>query len=298
MHRVSRLLLAVVLAISCSGDRAPRNDTTSVEEPPPDDPSRPTRAATWNAAAGALFAVRSATGAQTWIINPAFNNTQALDTLTAATWNAEGTTLTMLDGARVVGPGHVTAFHYDTTCAGWPTATLAAQTATSATWRLAFPERAVEGIAYDSLPDLSPADSAARARDGALAASRLPDDTVTAFRGRPFIVRQSSRFTAGADTLTFFEVVRLVAQEANPLQEQLLVLTEGDSARPVFHEREVGEEESMGSIELLGALRITSTGRLALLVRRERESGFILEWIERTARGTWIVRWRSAVDSC
>lgn len=295
MHRVSRLLLAVVLAISCSGDRAPRNDTTTVEEPPPDDPSRPARAATWNTTAGALFAVRSANGAQTWIINPAFNSAQALDTLTAATWNAEGTTLTMLDGARIVGPGRVTAFHYDTTCAGWPTATVAGQ---SATWRLAFPEGAVEGIAYDSLPDLSATDSAARTRDGALAASRLPDDTVTAFRGRPFIVRQSSRFVAANDTVTFYEVVRLVAQEANPLQEQLLILTEGDSARPALHEREVGPEESMGSIELLGALRITSSGRLAVLVRRERESGFILEWIERTASGTWVVRWRSAVDSC
>jgi hypothetical protein len=254
--------------------------------------------ATWNAAAGALFAVRSANGAQTWIINPAFNSAQALDTLTTAAWNAEGASLVLLDGAHIVGPGRVTAFHYDTTCAGWPTATLAAQAATTATWRLAFPEGAVEGIAYDSLPVLSPADSAARARDGALAASRLPDDTVAAFRGRPFIVRQSSRFMAGTDTLTFFEVVRLVAQEANPQQEQLLILTEGDSARPVFHEREVGPEESMGSIELLGVLRITSSGRLAVLVRRERESGFILEWIERTARGTWVVRWRSALDSC
>jgi hypothetical protein len=54
----------------------------------------------------------------------------------------------------------------------------------------------------------------------------------------------------------------------------------------------------MGSIELLGILRVRSSGRLALLIRREREAGFVLEWIERSANGTWVVRWRSATDSC
>jgi hypothetical protein len=98
-----------------------------------------------------------------------------------------------------------------------------------------------------------------------------------------------------------FEVVRLVAQEANPLQEQLVILTEetpGREPASAFHSREVGEEEKTGSIELLAVLRVKSTGRLALLVRRERESGFVLEWIERSPRGDWTVRWRSATDSC
>jgi hypothetical protein len=130
----------------------------------------------------------------------------------------------------------------------------------------------------------------------------LPDDTSAAFRGRPFTVRQAHQFAVTPDTiLTMYEVVRLVAQEANPLQEQLLILTEGGPGREpagVFHAREVGGEERMGSIELLGVLRVRSSGRLALLVRRERESGFVLEWIERSPRGVWTVRWRSATDSC
>jgi hypothetical protein len=115
-------------------------------------------------------------------------------------------------------------------------------------------------------------------------------------------VRQASRFSVGGDTLgTVYEVVRLVPQEANPLQEQILILTEEASSRPaaaVFHQREIGAEESMGSIEVLGILRLRSSGRLAVLVRREREAGFVLEWIERSRDGTWDVRWRSATDSC
>jgi hypothetical protein len=299
--RPMRRLLALLVAVSCTTERAPGNDTALPEGSPPEStPPRP-RTSTWNTSAGALFAVRSAAGTTAWLINPAYGDAQALDTLTASTWNVEGAELAMLDGAQVVGVGRVTGLRYDSTCAGWPTATVVSPVVGTSSWRVAFPERSVEGLAFDSLPILPATDSAARARDGALAASRLPDDTLAAFRGRPFIVRQASRFSIGGDTIgTVFEVVRLVAQEANPLQEQLLIVTEESASRtadPVFHEREAAAEESMGSIELLGVLRIKSSRRLAILVRREHETGFVLEWIERSPRG-WNVRWRSATDGC
>ena len=293
----------LLLVVACSGERAPGKDTALAEESPSDDPSRPPRVSTWNRAAGELFAVRGASAGQAFIVNPLYGDVQALDTLTAADWNVEGSKLSLLDGSQVLGTGRITGLRYDSTCAGWPTATLNAETAAATTiWRVAFPEGAVEGLAFDSLPVLPPADSASRARAGALAASRLPDDTIDAFRGRPFTVRQAHQFVIAADTVvTMYEVVRLVAQEANPLQEQLLILTEEGAGREpagVYHAREVGEEEKMGSIELLAVLRVKATGRIAILVRRERESGFVLEWVERSTRGRWTVRWRSATDSC
>ena len=291
---------AFLLVVACGRDSAPGKDTALVEGSPPDDSTLPPRVSTWNRAAGDFFAVRSETGGQSFVVNPAYGDAQALDTLTAAEWNVDGRLLVLLNGAQVVGTGRITGFHYDSTCAGWPTATLVSEA--PALWRVAFPEGTVEGLPFDSLPALTPADSAERARTGALAASRLPDDTLTAFRGRPFAVRQAHRVTIAADTIvTVFEVVRLIAQEANPLQEQLFIVTEEGSGREpvgVFHRREVGAEEKMGSVELLGALRVRSTGRIALLVRRERESGLTFEWIERTPRGVWVIRWRSATDSC
>jgi len=277
----------------------PRNDTAVVEELPPDEATPSTRRSTWNASAGALFAVRTPSGSA-WVINPSFGDGQALDTLTAS-WNVEGASLELLDGAQAVGIGRISGLRYDSTCAGWPTASVAVDAASPA-WRLAFPAGRVEGVAFDSLPLLSGADSADRTRSGALTASRVPDDTVLAFRGRPFIVRQASRFSMGIDTIgTLYEVIRLVAQEANPLQEQILIIAEEGPTgepEPVFFRREIGAEESMGSIELLGVLRVKASGRLALLVRRERETGFVLEWIERSTRGKWYVRWRGAVDGC
>ena len=296
------MALTLVLAVACAGEPPPADDTTVVESLPPDDPSLPPRVSTWNRAAGALFAVRSPNGTQAWVVNPAYGDVQLLDTLTAAVWNVEGTRLALIDGAQVVSSGRISGLHYDSTCAGWPTATLATDSVPVPAWRIAFPEGTVDGTPFDSLPALVAADSADRARAGALAASRLPDDTLAAFRGRPFTVRQANRFTIGNDTIiSVYEVVRLVAQEANPLQEQLLIVTEESPTREpvnVFHAREVGAEETMGSIELLGALRVRSTGRLALLIRREREAGFSFEWIERSPRGAWDVRWRSATDSC
>lgn len=294
--------LLLALLSSCSGDRTPANDTASPEGSPPDSASPTAPLVTWNRSAGSLFAVRSSNGTAAWVINPLYGDAQVLDTLTLATWNVEGSPLMMMDGATVAGSGRITSLKYDSVCVGWPTASITIDGGSTVSWRIAFPSGAVDGVAFDSLPVLVASDSAIRARDGALAASRLPDDTAAAFRGRPFNVRQASQFQVGLDTIgTIYEVVRLVAQEANPLQEQILIITEEGTGREpavAFYRREIGVEEVMGSIELLGVLRVRTSGRLALLIRRERESGFVLEWIERSSRGNWNVRWRSATDSC
>jgi hypothetical protein len=44
-------------------------------------------------------------------------------------------------------------------------------------------------------------------------------------------------------------------------------------------------------------LRIRSTGTIALLVRREQEGGYRLQWIEQSPSG-WRLRWQSALDGC
>lgn len=291
--------LAPLLALACANDRTPRNDTVPSADSPPAGGAASTPASTWDARAGPLFAFRS--NGTAWLVNPAWGQAQALDTLTPSSWDPAGQRLTFLDGAAEVGEETVAAARFDSTCAGWPAGTLAGPA--PAEWRVAFPTGRVNGIAFDSLPDLSPADSAARAREGALAASRLPGDTATAFRGRPFIVRQATRFAVAADmTATLFEVVRLVAQEANPLEEKTIIITESAPAagepRIAWHERVVALEEAMPSLELLAVLRLQATGTIALLVRREREAGFVVEWIERLRSGAWRIRWRSALDGC
>lgn len=299
MIRRLRSWLPLLLAAACGRERAPGNDTAVAEGVPPAGEDRPAAVSSWDAGAGAFFAVRSPGGAA-WLVNPAYGAAQALDTL--ATWDVEGTSLTLLEGGTMVGTGRVSALRYDSTCAGWPQASIVPDAGGTPGWRVAFEGGRVEGIGFDSLPSLAPADSAARARAGALAASRLPDDTATAFRGRPFIVRQASRFPVAGDTVaTLYEVQRLVPQEANPLHEQILLIaaeTATGDLPGAYHERHVGFEEAISSIEVVGVLRVKATGRVGILVRREREGGFVLEWIERHPRLGWRLRWRSAIDGC
>lgn len=291
--------LAVLAVWSCSGDRSPRNDTATPERSPPTG-APATRSTAWEFRAGRLFAIRSANGTA-WLVNPAWAEDQDLDSLTEASWNPSGDTLEAFDGAMLAGRGRLDALHYDSTCAGWPTVSFADPVLPP--WRVAFPAGRANGVSFDSLPGLSAGDSAVRVRAGALAASRLPGDTASAFRGHPFTVRQAIRFPVAPDTMALlFEVVRLVAQEANPLEEKIIMVVEegpaGAPPRTRYAERVIALEETMPSLDVLGILRIRATGRLAILVRREREGGFLLEWIERTATGDWRVRWRSALDTC
>ena len=99
------LLLATLIA--CSGDRAPGKDTASPEVPPPEGPAPTPPASTWNRAAGSLFAVRVANGANAWLINPQYGAGQALDTRTSGYWNVEGASLTRIVGATGTGCGRV-----------------------------------------------------------------------------------------------------------------------------------------------------------------------------------------------
>jgi hypothetical protein len=162
---------------------------------------------------------------------------------------------------------------------------------------VAFPEGRVEVIPFDSLPALTAADSAARVTAVARGASLAPADTAVAFHGRPFIVRQAHRFTIDSVQATLAEVVRMVPQEANPLQEQLVLLMRTGASEPVFSQREVGLEEALTSMELLAVVRLRQSGTVALLLRREQEGGYRLQWIELAPSG-WRLRWQSALDGC
>jgi hypothetical protein len=93
-----------------------------------------------------------------------------------------------------------------------------------------------------------------------------------------------------------------VPQEANPLQEQLVMILEqgpGETAQGVaLAQRSAGLEESIASVDLLAVVRVRASGMLVVLLRRERENGFLLQWVERVSPGRWRVTWQSALDSC
>jgi hypothetical protein len=287
-------LLLSATSLACSGgDDPPRKDTPPPDSSPAAPPSLPpARPPAWNADAGRLFLLHdSARGVR--VIDPAFTDDQALDTIIAP----PVTTLAidLIDHGTAVGTATIDSVRIDSSCVGWPAATISG--ADNVTWRVAFPAGRVDVIPFDSLPALSAADSASRVTAAARAASLAPADTASAFRGRPYVVRQANRFTIDSTSVTLAEVVRLVPQEANPLHEQLVLLMRAGAAEPVFSLRQVGLEEGLAALELVAVLRIRSTGTIALLVRREQEGGYRLQWIEQSPSG-WRLRWQSALDGC
>lgn len=294
----------------CTSDEPARGkDTAAARDTLPAAPDRLDVApVTWDTAAGFFFAIAGETSTRARLVNTRYAESDQLDTLRLAGPAIDTLQLELFAGGDAVGQARVAAISdvAGAQCAAWPVVELAATTAGAPArdWRVAFPRGRVTVLPFDSLPQLSSADSSRLTVAIALAASRVADDTATAFRGRPYVVRQANRI--GIADVVFVEVARTVQQEANPLQEQLvMVLERSDEARDPrdpyvtrFHRRAITLEEHVAAVELMAAFRVNRTGTLGLLVRRESEEGTTFVLLQPAGDGTWYERWRSPLATC
>lgn len=306
------VLIAGIALVGCRSGETPRvEDSSGIPSPVGAPPAAPRATPlAWDANLGPAFVIPDPTTRQALFIDPSFTATTSLDSLALdrATWS--GASFDLFSNGEHIGAAAITGLHPNpgATCAGWPVAELSVDSAgraAHAPWSVAVSSGRADAVAFDSLPGLTESDSLNLTIAIARAASTLNDDTSGTFQGRPFIVRQADRFQLSPDEdATFAEVIRTVNQEANPIQEQLLLLLEGRSRRSdstlrvVYRTRAVGLEEDLPSMELLVVLRGQRNGVYSLLVRREGASGWALEMIERIATGRWLLRWKSALSDC
>jgi hypothetical protein len=95
-----------------------------------------------------------------------------------------------------------------------------------------------------------------------------------------------------------------VNQEADPQEEQTLLIAERDSsAAPdryqlAYAERSFGKEEQVSTSELVAAVRLGSNGPPTLVVARDGENGLAYALRERTGARQWRVRWTSELAKC
>jgi hypothetical protein len=302
--------ILVLMLLSCAREQpGGRKDTAAPVEPPPQPPPPMTDhlAAVWDTAAGAYFAVSGETPEQAFLIFPGYASSQRLDTLRVDSAGVSGLELDLFADADSVGRVRIAGLESDSTggCASWPATRLALVNGQSPArrWTVGFPPGRATVVPFDSLPTLARADSTRLTIAVARAASKVQGDTAAAFRGRPFVVRQANRFRLDGREAVVAEVVRVVTQEANPLQEQLILVLETDSASdrvspaPAFAARRIGLEEALESVELASVLRFRN-GTWALLLHREVGEGTRLELLERQKPGLWTLRWRSAYAGC
>ena len=190
-------------------------------------------------------------------------------------------------------------------CTGWPQARVLADAEPLGPWTVAFAEGLAQPIALDSITGLAPADSAQLAAQLARLASSLPEDSASAFRGLPFVVRSARRFSPvpGVQAVVA-DVVRRVSAEATPLAEHLLIVAErpadAPTARftPVYVERVSGQEETLEITEALAAVTLGAERRPTLVIGRDFGDGTAFSLVERVSGSRWRLRWSSAYAGC
>jgi hypothetical protein len=125
--------------------------------------------------------------------------------------------------------------------------------------------------------------------------------------------RDTSRFTAhdirrfevapGVEALAA-HLTRRVNQEADPQEEQTLLIAERDSSAPpgryqlAYAERSFGKEEQVSTSELVAAVRLGSNAPPTLVVARDGENGLAYALLERTGPRRWRVVWTSELAKC
>jgi hypothetical protein len=98
-------------------------------------------------------------------------------------------------------------------------------------------------------------------------------------------------------------VVRRVNQEANPREEQTLLIAERDSGATSGHyqlayaERDFGKEEAVITPEVLAGVRMANAPPF-FVVARDNDAGISYRMIERMGARRWRARWSSGAISC
>jgi hypothetical protein len=235
------------------------------------------------------------------------------DSTTFAADSAVGAATAALDGVAVdlfapsgqVGTAQIAASARDAfgdECAVGPTVRLTGR-ATPSSWTVAFATGRAAPIRIDSIVGLAAADSAARAAEVARLASLVPRTNSGEFAGLPFSVRQAHRFTESGVDVVVAEVVRKVAQEANPREQHVLLVGErpaGSKARYelAYHETSAGDETNVETRDVLAAVRLGASRRPTIVLNREFAEGLAYSLIERTGPRRWRVRWTSGTVGC
>ena len=304
-------LVTVLIAACERPEPVPgRKDTAIPVVPPPESTVvAPPPVSAWDSSAGpALFIVGASPG-EAAVILPAYTDSASLDSTPLDAALLRAVKVDLFTGGKRAGTANITAVtsltHSDS-CTSWPVAKLLPSVADSTafqSWGVAFQSGQAGEITLDSIEGLPSPDSSRLAADIARLASALPGDTAAVFRGLPFVVKKAWRTRGLAPQMLAAIIMRNVNQEANPRQEQIVLIAERDttiaSARysPVYQERVTGLEETIEATDLIGMVLLGRDRRPTLIVARDSSGGSSYALLERID-GVWQLRWASAYAGC
>ena len=303
--RTAALLGVGVLGVACKND-APvvRVDSGTAAAPTPTDSTSVLPSTNgWSSAAGPVLLVAgpAADEALVFFGIPGDGANAPLDTGAVDQATA---TLFGRDSSRFTATLELPAGNDNAECRVWPLRNLRAA-AGAGSWSVGFVGPSVVPIPLDSVDALSARDSMALAAEASRLASAVTSNTSPVFQGLRFTAHDIRRFevTPGVQALAA-HLIRRVNQEADPQEEQTLLIAERDSGvttgryQLAYAERSYGKEEQVTSNELVAAVRVGSSGLPWLVVARDGEEGLAYALLERSGPRQWRVRWTSGLAKC
>jgi hypothetical protein len=257
----------------------------------------------WNVAVGPVLLVAGPAPDEAIVF---FGASGSGATATVDTGAVDQATATLFgrDSSRFSATLELPAGNDNADCRVWPLRNLHAAGG-AGTWSVGFLSSAVTPIPLDSVDALPARDSMALAAEASRLASTVTANTSPAFQGLRFTAHDIRRFDVapGVQALAA-QLIRRVNQEANPQEEQTLLIAERDSGvttgryQLVYAERSFGKEEEVVSTELVAAVRLGANGPPSLVIARDSDAGLAYAFVERTGPRQWGVRWTSALAKC
>ena len=306
------VVLALCAAAACDRTRpAPARDSPTPQTPgraPTAGRATPGVSSSWDPTAGPALVVASATPGEALVVLPQYPDTTTLDSLRFDVAALQNAPVELFARGRLLGEAQlgVSVQPFEGGCSQWPIGHVTTPSgAVPAGWTAAFLRGRALPLRVDSIEALSRADSARLVADVARLASALPNDTSKAFHGLPFVVVRLRRFhpAPGIETIVA-DVVRKLSTEANPQQEQLLVVAERDSGavtaplEAAYAERVSGPEETLSGLDFVAAVLLGDARRPSLVFAHEYGDGVYFTLVERVDRAKWQRRWKSAYAGC
>jgi hypothetical protein len=268
-----------------------------------DSAARRRDASGWNGAAGPVLLVQGPAREEAIALYPTADDSDAVAQLDSASMRRLPVILVGRGGAVMTALLGAPSGDGTDECERWPLRVM--QPDSVAAWAVGFVNARVAAVALDSVDVLSPRDSMALVAEVSRLASTVTGPTDAAFQGLRFTAHDIRRFmiAPGVQGLVA-HVVRRVNQEANPREEQTLLIAERDSGATAgpyqlaYAERDFGREEAVITPEVLAGVRLGASAAPILVVARDNDSGISYRMIERTAARRWYARWSSGAISC
>jgi hypothetical protein len=309
----SLLLVFAMLAACERSGRTSAGDSTAVTPPPAGDSAATAMNAGWNADAGTILLVAGDVPGLGEVIFPEVTDSTFGDSALMDLAPVRGAHVTLFSRRGEV--GNATIVGEDTTaqadssddaCEDWPLVRLRNESrGPTAAWTVGLAAGRARSIPLDSIDHLPRADSSRLADEVLQLTAALRDDTASAFRGLPFYIRSVRRFepVPGVQAL-IADMSRRINQEADPREEQLLLVAERDSGKTTgawhvgFSERASGHEGTVETHDVLAALAVGAVRRPTLVLARYVGDGVAYALLERNGAGRWELRWVSAASGC